>query len=48
MRSAIAMFATLVVLSSLVAGCGCLAADSYGKADCQKYHTYWPFDSGGD
>ena len=48
MRSAIALLVTLALVSSLVAGCGCLAADSYGQPACQQYHTHWPFDSGED
>jgi hypothetical protein len=42
MRSAISLLATVVLVSILVAGCGCLAADSYGKPACQKYDTHWP------
>ena len=48
MRSAIALLGTLVLVSSLVAGCSCLAADSYGSLACQKYHAHWPFDPGWD
>ena len=44
MRSAISFLAMLVLVSSLIAGCGCLAADSYyaKPAECEKYHTDWP------
>src|SRR4029434_10945949 len=42
MRSAISFLAVLVVVSSLIAGCGCLAANSYDKPACQKYDTHWP------
>jgi hypothetical protein len=42
MRSAISLLATMVLVSSLIAGCGCLAADSYDKPACQKYDTRWP------
>jgi hypothetical protein len=42
MPSAISLLATVVLVSILVAGCGCLAADSYGKPACQKYDTRWP------
>jgi len=44
MRSAKSLLAMLVLISSLITGCGCLAADSYGKPACQKYHTNWPHD----
>jgi hypothetical protein len=40
MRSAI----PLLVISSLIAGCGCLAANSYDQPTCQKYQTHWPHD----
>ena len=33
------IWAVLVLVSSLITGCGCLAADSYEKPACQKYHT---------
>jgi hypothetical protein len=33
------IFAVLVLVSSLMTGCGCLAADSYSKPACQKYDT---------
>ena len=36
------ILAVLVLSSSFIAGCGCLAADSYEKSACQKYHTDWP------
>ena len=44
MRSAISFLAMLVLVSTLIAGCGCLAADSYyaKPAECEKYHTDWP------
>ena len=42
MRSAISLLATAVLVSSLIAGCGCLAADGYDKPACQKYDTHWP------
>ena len=44
MRSAILFLAMLVLVSTLIAGCGCLAADSYyaKPAECEKYHTDWP------
>ena len=32
----------LVLVSSLVTGCGCLAAQSYENPACEKYHTDWP------
>ena len=43
MRSAVSFLAMLVLVSSLIAGCGCLAADSYWAkpAECEKYHTPW-------
>ena len=44
MRSAISLLAMLVLVSSLIIGCGCLAADSYDKPACQKYDTHWPHD----
>ena len=42
MRSVTLLLAALVLISSLIAGCGCLAADSYDKPVCQKYDTHWP------
>jgi hypothetical protein len=39
------ILAALVLASSLITGCGCLAADSYEKPACQKYHTNWDLDS---
>ena len=44
MRSAASFLAMLVLVSSVVAGCGCLAADAYDKPACQKYHTDWSYD----
>jgi hypothetical protein len=38
------VLAVLVLISSLITGCGCLAADSYEKPACQKYHTDWPLN----
>jgi hypothetical protein len=38
------ILAVLVLVSSFITGCGCLAADSYDKPACQKYHTDWPLD----
>jgi hypothetical protein len=38
------ILAVLVLASSLITGCGCLAADSYEKPACQKYHTNWDLD----
>jgi hypothetical protein len=38
------ILAALVLASSLITGCGCLAADSYEKPECQKYHTNWDLD----
>src|SRR5439155_21259400 len=41
MQSARTLFlAALVLISSLIAGCGCLAAQSYAQPACQKYQTY--------
>ncbi len=41
----LAMLLTIsVFISSLLSGCGCLAADSYDKPACQKYHTNWDLD----
>ena len=42
MRSTISFLAMLVLVSGLIAGCGCLAAESYDKPACQKYRTGWP------
>ena len=44
------ILAMLALTSSLIAGCGCLAADSYDKPACQKYRTNWysPADYYGD
>jgi hypothetical protein len=40
------ILAALILISSLITGCGCLAADSYyDKPACQKYHTNWDLDS---
>ena len=36
------ILAVLVLSSSFITGCGCLAADSYEKSACQKYYTDWP------
>ena len=44
MRSAVSFLAMLVLVSSLIAGCSCLAANGYDKPACQKYHTDWPHD----
>jgi hypothetical protein len=33
------ILAVLVLSSNFITGCGCLAADSYEKPACQKYHT---------
>jgi hypothetical protein len=39
------ILAALILISSLITGCGCLAADSYyAKPECQKYHTDWPLN----
>jgi hypothetical protein len=38
------ILAVLVLFSSLITGCGCLAADSYEKPACQKYRTNWDMD----
>jgi hypothetical protein len=38
------ILAALVLISGLMTGCGCLAADSYEKPECQKYHTNWPLN----
>ena len=42
MRKSISFLTMLVLVSSLVAGCGCLTADAYDKPACQKYDTHWP------
>ena len=42
MKIATSFLAALVLLGSLVEGCGCLAAQSYDQPACQKYQTYWP------
>ena len=41
MNRATPMLVVLVLVSSLITGCGCLAADSYDKTACQKYDTEW-------
>ena len=41
MNRATPMLVVLVLVSSLITGCGCLAADSYDKSACQKYDTEW-------
>ena len=38
------ILAVLVLSSSFITGCGCLAADSYEKSACQKYYTDWPLN----
>jgi hypothetical protein len=43
MHRAASFLVTLALLSSIVAGCGCLAADSYEKAECRKYWTDWSY-----
>jgi len=45
MRRVASILALLVLTFGLIAGCGCLAADSYEKPECQKYRTNWDFDS---
>ena len=42
MRRLYIIIGSLGLISSLIAGCGCLAADSYDKSACQKYSTDWP------
>jgi len=37
----VASILAVFLASSLITGCGCLAADSYNKPACQKYHTNW-------
>jgi hypothetical protein len=32
----------LILVSSLIAGCGCLTNDAYDKPACQKYETHCP------
>jgi hypothetical protein len=44
MRDIASVLAVLVLTSSLITGCGCLAANSYEKPACQKYHTNWDLD----
>lgn len=44
MGRAASILAVLVLVSSFITGCGCLAADSYDKPACQKYHTNWDLD----
>jgi hypothetical protein len=41
MRSTKSLLAMLVFISTVIGGCGCLAADSYEKPQCEKYHTDW-------
>ena len=41
-KTATLFLAVLVLLISLVQGCGCLAAQSYDQPACQSYHTDWP------
>jgi hypothetical protein len=42
MRRTASFLVALVLVSILVGGCGCLAADAYQLPQCQKYHTDWP------
>jgi len=44
MRSARTLLAMLVLVSTLIWGCGCLTADAYEKPACQEYQTHWPHD----
>jgi hypothetical protein len=44
MGRVVSVLAVLVLMSSLITGYGCLAADSYEKPACQKYHTNWPLN----
>jgi hypothetical protein len=44
MLPAASILAVSVLASSLIAGCGCLGADTYEKPACQKYHTNWNLD----
>jgi hypothetical protein len=41
-RNRMSFLAMLVLVSILLAGCGCLGAQSYNQPVCQKYHTDWP------
>lgn len=47
MSRAVSILAVLVLSSNFITGCGCLAAGSYEKPACQKYHTEWPADDYG-
>jgi hypothetical protein len=38
------LLAISALISSLLSGCGCLAADSGDKPACQKYQTNWDLD----
>jgi hypothetical protein len=44
MRGRTPWLALLVFISTVISGCNCLAANSYEKPECQKYHTDWPLD----
>jgi hypothetical protein len=39
------ILALSILISGLMSGCGCLAADAYSKTACQKYHTHYDLDS---
>jgi hypothetical protein len=39
------MVVASVLISSLMSGCACLAANSYSKPACQKYDTSYDLDS---
>jgi len=46
-RDTLTMVTALILaflVSILVSGCGCLAANAYDKPACQKYHTHWPLN----
>ena len=46
MRSSMSLLAMLFLISVLMTGCGCLAADSHDKSECRKYHTEWGHSHG--
>src|SRR6516164_4188176 len=41
MKIATLFLAALLLVGSLITGCGCLDAQSYDRSECRKYQTYW-------
>ena len=41
MKIATSFLAALLLVGSLITGCGCLDDQSYDRSECRKYQTYW-------